>query len=178
MRGDKFKTFGITKSSFWSLIFMVNGILMLTMITYIKVLVIWLPGHFRIIQTLCIKFINAKTLILLLWVIYVLFIPVIVVFVLLSPLMDGFSSMVISIIRILLMSNGGFLFNQRVEFGLAENIDYLVEQLGSVYILYIVVAIPVLINIFITGVYVAAVLDSLRQARFEDKRLADQQMKY
>ena len=90
---------------------MVNGILLLTMITYIKVLVIWLPGDFRIIQTLCIKFINGKTLILLLWVLTVLFIPVIVVFVLLSPIMDGFSSMVISIIRILLMSNGGFLFN-------------------------------------------------------------------
>ena len=39
-------------------------------------------------------------------------------------------------------------------------------------------AIPVLINIFITGVYVATVVDSLRQARFEDKRLADQQMKH
>ena len=54
-----------------------------------------------------------------------------------------------------------------------ENIDYVAKQLGNVYILYIVVAIPVLINIFITGVYVAAVIDSLRQARFEDKRLAE-----
>ena len=90
---------------------MVNGILMLTMITYLKVMVIWLPGEFRIVQTLCARFINAKTIILLLWVVTVLFIPVIVVFVLLSPLMDGFDSMVISIIRILLMSNGGFLFN-------------------------------------------------------------------
>ena len=108
----------------------------------------------------------------------VLFIPVIIVFVLLSPLMDGFSSIVIAEVRILLMSNGGFLFNRRVTFGLEENIEYLVEQLGNVYILYIVVFIPVLINIFITGVYVAAVIDSLRQARFEDKRLAEQQMKY
>ena len=70
------------------------------------------------------------------------------------------------------------MFNRRVTFGLEENIEYLVEQLGNVYILYIVVFIPVLINIFITGVYVAAVIDSLRQARFEDKRLAEQQMKY
>ena len=109
--------------------------------------------------------------------IFVLFIPVIVVFLLLSPLMDGFSSWFISIIRILLMSNGGFLFNQRVAFGLEENIDSLVEQL-SIYLLYIVVFIPIITNFFITGVYVAAVIDSLRMARAEDKRLADQQIKH
>ena len=101
---DEFIDFSKNILFYWTLIVLCNFVLLLTSITSIKVLIIWLPKYFAILIVMSIKFFNRKIYLLLFWCFVMLLLPISISFTMLSPHIYGFYNINFVLQRVILLS--------------------------------------------------------------------------
>lgn len=167
---DRFIHTDTTIGYYWLLLYLGTLILIFNAITFIKVLILWLPEKFGIIITLTINFLNFKTFYLVLWNTTTLFVPTVVAYLLLNSQVNGFTSLIFVLARVNLLSQGGWLFNCAVHLGIKENLATLLATIPIVYI-YFIVALCLLLSQIITGIIISFIMDLLRKSRVSAKTL-------
>lgn len=123
----------------------------LTIITYVKVLVNWLPKRFRIVQTLLSYFIDAQTILLIIWMSAVFMIPTILSWIALLPYNYSYDSVIYGYVKIMAMSTGGWLLESATHIIFEENLAQLLNDVETFVIIFIVY-LSQLVGMIVTGV--------------------------
>ena len=84
----------------------------------------WLPDKFSIFLTLVSQLTQLKTLLLFGGMIVVFFIPTVMAVALLSAEMYGYAHMMFAFVRVLILSNGGWILENTRVFSIDENLSW------------------------------------------------------
>ena len=126
-------------------------IFVLTIITYVKVLVNWLPKRFRIVQTLLSYFVDAQTIFLLIWMAAVFMIPTILSWIALLPYNYSYDSVIYGYEKIMAMSTGGWLLESATHIIFEENLAQLLSDVEP-FVIFFIVYLSQLVGMIVTGV--------------------------